>query len=106
MTKVFYREYYDRLLVIIEGHSGFAECGQDIVCAAASILAFTLLNCLKDEESDKRLKFIREVTNEGYMCVEVEPFGFSRERITSIVDTCIAGFILLSDEYPENVRII
>ena len=44
MTKVFYREYYDNTLIVIEGHSGFAESGKDVVCAGVSALVFTLVN--------------------------------------------------------------
>lgn len=105
MTKVFYREYYDRYLLIVEGHASFGEKGMDIVCSATSILVYTLLNMLKDEESDKRLKIRREIVRDGYFCVEVEPFDFSKERTKGIIDTVIMGLALLNQEYPENVRL-
>ncbi len=105
MTKVFYREYYDRFLLVVEGHSGFGEKGSDIVCSAASILAYTLLNMLKDEECDKRLILRREVINDGYFCVEVEPFSFSKQRTKGIIETIIMGFALLNEEYPENIKL-
>ena len=54
MTKVFYREYYDNTLIVIEGHSGFAESGKDVVCAGVSALVFTLVNCIRDEEAKDR----------------------------------------------------
>ena len=49
---------------------------------------WNLLNMLKDEEADKRLILRREVVNDGYFCVEVEPFDFSKNRTSSpaIVD--------------------
>ena len=89
MTKIFYREYYDRYLLIVEGHSGFGEKGKDIVCSAVSILVYTLLNMLKDEESDKHLILRREVINDGYFCVEVEPFDFSGNfvQLTTVIIT-------------------
>ena len=105
MTRVFYREYYDRYLLIVEGHSGFGEKGKDIVCSAVSILVYTLLNMLKDEESDNHLKLRREVINDGYFCVEVEPFDFSKQKITGLIETIIMGFSLLNEAYPENVKI-
>ena len=105
MTKVFYREYYDHYLLILEGHSGFSEKGKDIVCSAVSILIYTLLNMLKDEESDKHLKIRREIINDGYFCVEIEPFDFSKERTKGIIDTVIMWLSLLNDEYPENVKL-
>lgn len=105
MTKVFYREYYDRYLLIVEGHSGFSEKGKDIVCSAVSILIYTLLNMLKDEECDKHLKLRREIINDGYFCVEIEPFDFSKDRTRGIIDTMIMGLSLLNEEYPENVKL-
>ena len=105
MTKVFYREYYDHYLLIIEGHASFSEKGTDIVCSAVSILVYTLLNILKDEESDKRLAIRREIVRDGYFCVEVEPFDFSKNRTKGIIDTIIMGLALLNQEYPENVTL-
>lgn len=105
MTKVYYREYYDRFLIIVDGHSEFNEKGKDIVCSAVSILVFTLLNALKNEECDKRLIFRREIVHDGYFCVEVEPFDFSRKRIEGIIETVILGLVLLNEEYPENVKL-
>lgn len=105
MTTVFYREYYDRYLLIVEGHASFSEKGKDIVCSAVSILVYTLLNMLKDEESDKRLKLKREIVRDGYFCVEIEPFDFSKNRTKGIIDTVVMGLSLLNQEYPENVRL-
>ena len=31
MTKVYYREYYGKFLIIVDGHSCFNEKGKDIV---------------------------------------------------------------------------
>ena len=103
MTEILYRKYYDRHLIIIEGHSGFSIKGEDIVCAAVSCLAFTLLNTISDEVSDDRAKFIRNIVRDGYMCLEVLPFSFGEERVEAIFDTVLTGLCTLSDEYPENV---
>ena len=105
MTRVYYREYYDKYLLIVEGHSAFGDKGKDIVCSAVSILVYTLLNMLKDEEADKRLILRREVVHDGYFCVEIEPFDFSKQRTQGIVDTVIMGLALLNEEYPEYVKL-
>lgn len=105
MTKVYYREYYDKYLLTVEGHSNFNEKGKDIVCSAVSILVYTLLNMLKDEESDKHLILRREVVRDGYFCVEIEPFDFSKQRTKGIIDTVVMGFSLLNEEYPGFVKL-
>lgn len=104
MTKVLYREYYDRTLIIIEGHSGFSEKGEDVVCAGVSTLVFTLINCVYDEEADGRLKLIRKIVRDGYVCLEIESFDFAKERISAITDTCITGLLMLCEHYPQYVK--
>jgi uncharacterized protein YsxB (DUF464 family) len=60
---------------------------------------------LKDEESDKRLKLKREIVRDGYFCVEIEPFDFSKNRTKGIIDTVVMGLALLNQEYPDNVKL-
>ena len=103
MTRVFYREYYDKALIIAEGHSGFDIEGRDIVCAGISTLVCTLINCLKDEESADRLKLVRDIVRDGYICFEIEYFDFSKERIRAIIETCISGLYMLSEQYPRYI---
>lgn len=105
MTKVFYREYYDHYLLIVEGHTKFNEKGKNIICAAISILIFTLLNIIKDEESANRLKIKKEIIYDGYFQIEIEPFEFSKNKIDGIIETIILGFCLLNEEYPEYVKL-
>lgn len=103
MTKIFYREYYDKNLIIIEGHSGYGVCGNDVVCAGVSALVFTLINCLRDESSSERVRLLRDVVRSGYVCFEVESYDFSKERIKGIFDTCVTGFLMLAEYYPQYV---
>ncbi len=104
MTKVYYREYYDRVLLTVEGHSGFAKAGEDVVCAGVSTIAYTLLNCVMDEESHERLKLIRNIVRDGYICLEIESFDFAKERISGIIDACITGFLMLAENYPQYIK--
>lgn len=105
MTRVYFREYYDRYLLIVEGHADYNKNGDDIVCAAVSVLVYTFLNMLKDEECDGRLKIRREALRDGYFCVEVEPFDFSKEKTKGIVETIVMGLAMLNEEYPEFVKL-
>ena len=56
MTKIYKREYYDNILITLEGHSGYGVKGNDIVCAGVSTLVCNFINCIKDEEADGRIK--------------------------------------------------
>lgn len=103
MTKIFYREYYDKNLIIIEGHSGYDVPGNDIVCAGVSALVCTLINCLRDEGSADRIHLLRDVVHSGYVCFEVESYDFAKERINGIFDTCMTGFLMLAEHYPQYI---
>ncbi len=105
MTTVTYRDYYDKTLIIAEGHSCSAPKGQDLVCAGISTLIYSLLNTLADEDSGDRINFIRQIIRDGYVCLEFESFDFSRERVKGIVDAFMTGVYMLSESYPQNVRI-
>ncbi len=103
MTVVYYREYYDKLYVTIEGHSGYAEDGNDIVCAGISTLAYTLLNSMLDEEASGNVKLIRNIVRDGFLHLEIEYFDFSKARVQGIFDACITGLLMLQESYPKHV---
>ena len=105
MTRVYYREYYDRLLITVEGHSGFGERGSDIVCAGASTLVCNFVNCIRDEEADGRVRLHKDVVREGYVHFEIEIFDFAKKRVEGITDSFMKGLSMLSEEYPQHVKI-
>ena len=105
MTKVYYREYYGKTLVSVEGHSGFAEAGSDPVCAGISTLVYTLINSVLDEESDGRLKLCRKVIRDGFALLEIEKFDFAKERTEGILSTFLTGAMMLQEGYPDYIRV-
>ncbi len=106
MTSVFYREYYDNLIFSVEGHSGFANTGSDIVCAGVSVLSYTLLNTLLDEEAGENIKLVKNIVSDGYLYLEIEFFDYSKERIKAVADTILTGFYMLEENYPDYVKIV
>lgn len=104
MTKVYKREYYDNILITLEGHSGYAEKGNDIVCAAVSALVCNFINCIKDEEADGRLALRKEIIRDGYVHLEIEAFDFAKQRVEGITECFVKGLYMLSEEYPQYVK--
>ncbi len=104
MTQITYREYYGKSLLIVEGHCGYGEKGSDIVCAGVSALVGTLVNCLLDEDVADRIRLVRNIVRDGYVCLEVEHFPFCLSRTKAIVETVVTGLYALSEEYPEHIR--
>ena len=105
MTKVYYREYYGKVLVSVEGHSGFAASGSDPVCAGISTLVYTLINSVLDEEGDGRLKLSRKVIRDGFALLEIEKFDFAKERTEGILNTFLTGAMMLQESYPDYIRV-
>ena len=82
-----------------KGHSGYAEEGEDIVCAAVSSAAYMTANTVTDvvgakaaiDEGDGRLSLAVEEENAG-------------------IKTVIDGFFLhmkaLQEQYPERIQVL
>lgn len=98
-------EFYDSYIVSVEGHAGFGECGSDIVCAAVSAITFTLLNALKCAEDDGCLFIRTESVSDGSVYIVAQPYDFAREKVGTIIETCMTGFLLLEEEYPDYIEI-
>ena len=94
MIKVTRKDYE----IVLEGHACYAEPGQDIVCAAASMLFYALVGALEARRIDVNADDGSEVKH-----VSAQPpkeFTFDTDVI---LDTICTGYKLLADEYPENV---
>ena len=90
--------------VFLNGHSGYAEEGSDIICAGASTLVYTLANSLEricgiDTEFSTR---IAEDMGDGNVSAEIIiPEGRFRDegaadRAQVIMETIVLGFISLA----------
>ena len=87
----------------ISGHAGYAEHGQDIVCAAASFLAITVVNSLE-------LQLGKEGTvksEDGYLYYRLPQglTGKQQETAQVILKTLATGFQNLKEEYPKYISI-
>lgn len=87
------------MLVSVSGHADFAESGNDIICAAFSILMNTLaLSCEKVAGS-----VVTVEKNGGYRLF-VEKV-ISPEKIDILMQGTITGVAILAEQYPDNVKI-
>jgi uncharacterized protein YsxB (DUF464 family) len=97
---------YDRSIprVTVKGHAGSGEVGHDLVCASASILAYTLASLM--DSMDKGVQ-VRDVTvdldEEKGALISCEPAEDYIHSVRLMFDTICAGFDLLAQEYPEYV---
>lgn len=92
------RVYRDKNTIIIDGHANYAEYGKDIVCAAVSTLAQTLI-CSLEMLTDAHIKTI---ITDGYIKIVIEE---SSEGVQLLVDSFFIGIEGVADSYPEYVKL-
>ena len=102
MIQVIYHRKFHRMTM--EGHARNAEPGHDLVCASASILAYTLAkNVLKLAAGGQiRLSPVVKL-EEGNAEICVTPKSGFQSVVTLIFDSVCTGFALLANDYPENI---
>ena len=105
ITAVLYREGEDLTGCRIEGHSGWANAGSDIVCAAVSILGCTCVNALESV-----CGVIPEITEynekKGVLAFELpEMTEADNEKAQILMKALKQGLDDLTAEYPQNVTL-
>ena len=81
----------------VKGHTGYAEPGKDIVCAAVSVLAQNLIQSIEELTPDK----IKYSIQPGRVCIEYRNLS---EKAKSLFDSFFIGIRMVIEDYPENVR--
>ena len=101
MIDVVYHRRYHRLT--IEGHACSGEHGHDLVCASASILAYTLAASVANMFAAKQIREPFIELKEGSGQIACKAINRFEAPVTLIFDTLCAGYELLAREYPENI---
>jgi len=83
----------------VSGHSGTAEYGKDIVCAAVSTLAQTALLGV-GKHLHRSLEY-KVASGDLYMKLKDEPDDLTE----AILETMILGFLEIENINPQSVRI-
>ena len=90
----------------VEGHSGYAERGQDIVCSAASILAYTVGQTLVQMNKQGWLKEKPHIElNEGKGIIACAPKEEYFDECLMVFYVAEVGYMLLHNNYPQYVEI-
>lgn len=85
--------------ITVAGHAEYAPSGKDIVCAAVTALAHTLIKSIEDLAEDK----ITYSISPGKVDIE---YGNLSEKSRTLVDSFFIGICMVADEYPDYVQII
>lgn len=84
----------------VHGHSGYAEEGSDIVCAAVSAMTMLTVNCITDSFSVPAEVFVEEAD----AVIELKLKAMD-ERACALIEGFWREMSALSNEYPDFVRV-
>ena len=101
MIQATYYRKYNRLTVT--GHAGAAEPGHDLVCASASMLAYTLAANVANMADNGQVRQPIIENNEGNTEIRCTPIHKLKNTVTLIFDSVCVGFELLAHDYPEYI---
>lgn len=95
--------YRDLNRLVMEGHANAGEKGQDPVCAAASMLAYTLAANVEELTETGKVRDPLISMKEGDTVIACNPLRRYRTVVTSVFDSVILGFQVLAMKYPKNI---
>ena len=84
----------------LNGHAGYAERGNDIVCAAVSALVQTLIYSLEEMAIDKI-----EIATENNQIRSIKYRDLSTTAML-LVNSFFIGVNLIAENYPENLKVV
>mgnify|MGYP003291862747 CR=1 FL=1 len=102
MIQAIYYRKYNRLTVT--GHAGLAEHGHDLVCASASMLAYTLAANVANMANNRQVREPIVRMDEGDTEISCNPRHNLKSSVTLVFDSVCVGFELLARDYPDFVK--
>lgn len=101
MIKVLYHRNLNR--VSIEGHAYSGEKGHDLVCASASILAYTLASFVSNMKNAGQIKYPTIELNDGQALIVCNAPSKYKNSVMLVFDSICGGFDALAQSYPDNI---
>ena len=101
MIRIVYRR--DKHAVCIRGHAGSGEAGHDLVCAAVSILAYTLASFVRRMEEFGAASNAIAMLRVGEAEIACTPTKEMSGEVTRVMDAICEGFAILAGGYSANV---
>ena len=106
MIQVSFHQIGNKLSLRLKGHAEYAEHGKDIVCASASILAYTVAQFVMEAENCGDLISPAQIQLEsGDTSILCEPAEDTFDRMHDIYSFAKMGYALLEHNYPQYVEV-
>ncbi|MBC3803239.1 ribosomal-processing cysteine protease Prp [Acetobacterium fimetarium] len=89
--------------IIVSGHAGFADQGEDIVCAAVSVLTISILNGLTEIVGRKDLN---EMVEEGYVRFTIPEISDEKMKMKTdtLISTLLLGIRGITEAYGDYIQ--
>ena len=101
MTTYSIKNKSNETTIEVKGHSGYAESGSDIVCAAISTACLMTANLI-DKIGSIRYNILDLVCEEGYFRLQVK---LADSVTIGIVDNFVETLDSLQKQYPKYIKI-
>ena len=89
----------------IKGHAGFANIGQDIICASVSMVFYNLAQVLMDYDKDTMARPVKMRFGDVSL-IEATPKDAVRAWVDHDFYFAMRGFSMLAEQYPEYVNVV
>jgi len=86
----------------VQGHAGAGKKGEDIVCAAVSVLTRTIIRVLSNR---KDITIRGSIPGEGNFYLETECAEDGREFLAASGAFLIEGLLSVSAEFPDYCKV-
>ena len=96
--------YRDENRVTVEGHAYSGEPGSDLVCAAASILVYTLATNLEEMEHQGIITNVFKFLEPGIADIKCDVDPEYTSYAARIIEAVCVGFELLAMDYSDFVN--
>ena len=97
MIRVNYLRVGDTHTLSVQGHAGWSQHGNDIVCSGVSAISFALLGYLHHAGGD----IADTQTDSGYLHVVCS----GGELIAGAFDMAVIGYLQIAKKYPQCVDV-
>ncbi len=88
----------------VYGHAGAGRKGEDLVCAGASTLAYTLAASVAELERERKAEKSSILLQPG--CADISCVPRDPAAVQGAFDTVYRGFRLLAKNYRKFVRLV
>lgn len=99
MIRVRYEKDGEMHTLSVNGHAGYAEKGEDIVCAGVSALVYALIGWLENNSEDAKFVSIDERGGEAVVACEGD------EKVAAVFYMAAIGIESIMNIYPDHVDI-